>query len=270
VLSFEFLNRLPGGKMKKSSILLTLLIVFISSQAFGTPFGDSTKYWSGWHSWQHSDNVSDQIGVPIFPGTPSSPGTSAGSYDIVGGKLQRITFNYQLQGSSFESYIKPMDLFIDRGANHTWDYAVRLYGAGTGAGTYQMYSISLSSAPGTPGYVLSNTAWVASGIHHPGDYDIRDWHPVAIGTGVSQTDPHDVYFDGWKYGSGPHTTYFDFGPGGLDLGQGPFEFSWTVNCANDVVREHGDIQTPEPATMILLGSGLLGLAGLAKRKFRKQ
>ena len=86
--------------MKKSLIFLTLFIILISSQAFGTPtnFGDGTKYWSGWSSGQSSDNSADQIGVPIFPGTPSNPGSSAGSYDIVGGKLQRITFNYQLHG----------------------------------------------------------------------------------------------------------------------------------------------------------------------------
>ena len=256
--------------MKNSLILLSFLIVFFSSQAFGTPFGDSTRYWSGWKSWEDSDNASDQIGTPVFPGRPSNPGTSAGSYDVVGGTLQRITFNYWLEGSHSESYIKPMDLFIDRGADHTWDYVVRLYGVGAGAGNYQMYSISLSSAAGTSGYVLSDASWAVSGIDDPDDGDIRNRHPVAIDERLLNSDSHNVYFDGWKYGFGLHTTYFDFGPGGLDLGYGQFEFSWTINCANDVVREHGDISTPEPATLLLLGSGLLGLAGLARKRFSKR
>ncbi|HSV44123.1 MAG TPA: PEP-CTERM sorting domain-containing protein [Candidatus Bathyarchaeia archaeon] len=42
---------------------------------------------------------------------------------------------------------------------------------------------------------------------------------------------------------------------------------WTMKCGNDYLNLHGTVTTtPEPATVMLLGSGLLGLAGLRRRK----
>jgi hypothetical protein len=242
-------------------IILVFLAALISIPAFGVPinFGDNTIYWTGWASPQNSDNNTDAIGVPIFPGAPPTPGFSTGSYELIGGKLQNITFNYNLNGSWYESYIKPGDLFIDVGGEGTWDYVVNIFGIVPGSGNYALYSISLNSAGGTSGYVLSDTAWTASGISNPGSFNIRNSHPVAIDETVSKTFIKDVYFDGWYSGSGSHTTYFDFGTSGLDIGSGIFEFAWTVNCANDVVREQGKV--PEPTTMVLLGVGLVGLAG---------
>jgi hypothetical protein len=45
-------------------------------------------------------------------------------------------------------------------------------------------------------------------------------------------------------------------------------FHWTMACGNDVV-EGGGTPVPEPATMLLLGSGLIGLAGYGRRRFKK-
>ncbi|MFA5905752.1 MAG: PEP-CTERM sorting domain-containing protein [Desulfobacula sp.] len=41
---------------------------------------------------------------------------------------------------------------------------------------------------------------------------------------------------------------------------------YTMGCGNDNIMGQGTIPNPEPATMLLLGFGLIGLAGLTRRK----
>ena len=153
--------------MRKSILLGALFLLVVSTQAFGLDitFYDSTIYWNGYSSSDPSDNTRDAIGHPDFTG---------GTATVGGGKLTGLTFNYSMDG---DANIKPTDLFIDKGADGTWDFLVRLYDTSLrgAAGSYNLYSINLPLGAGG-GYVYSNAAWTASG------FNIRNNHPVAMMT----------------------------------------------------------------------------------------
>lgn len=262
---------------RKAFPLLVMSIFLFYPGAFATTFTinftDTNIYWPGWNN-NSSDDTMDYIGTPNFIG---------GSVTVDSGHwLREITVN-QNSSAFLYNLISPGDLFInvDSHLNTTWEYFVDLTtwtvagktNPDPPAGYYNIFAVSLplGASDSNPGYILSgqdnSAGW--SG------YNIRQKHPVAVSGGVTMTDTtKDVYFSAWTNlpAGNPITESFTFvfDPGVISLGDF-FTIGWMVNCGNDAIyEEFENPASPEPGTMLLLGSGLIGAATLGRRKLLKK
>ena len=169
---------------------------------------------------------------------------------------------------------RPADLILDVAQNGSWDYAIPLVNH---YGWYDSDGLLRPEGGYLAGHVYKvESMWSSSAYEPAGTWTYND-------TAVSLYKGTDTGLSGtWTWNStgstDPQIAAYNIVYSGAnwdiaDLAiNGYLQVYWaTATCGNDTID--GTVYpspVPEPATMLLLGSGLVGLAGFGRKKLFKK
>lgn len=236
-----------------------LVLLPYTTFALDFTFGDSVNHWNTWNS-SDSDGLYNGIPDDNYD-TIGDPDLTGGEGTITAGNLTAVDIFY----THYDPIVGAGDLFIDVGSNSYWDYVLT-----AGGDIYQFADLTFSALKGGVNNDLYDVTTTWSG------YYIRNDHPYGLDeTGLTIDNNNDVYLGTSLIGA--YLGEYDFsgfdGDGSINfsgfslpMGDKAFILGFAVTCANDVIYEKV-APVPEPATILLVGSGLIGIAGF-RRKFK--
>jgi len=243
--------------MKKG--VIGLIAIFLVVGFLGTAGATSVTYNDNpltnifWPTWGNgSDDSKDYIFDPDVKSVTVT-------FDSTTRALQTIDVEFSLPIPMIELlYYGGSGLFIDTNADNRWNYFAK-------DGDLYAVDVSLFKGVNDAAYVMSRF-----GNALPGQFTqlYREDHPVGIvipgsipGTFVL-AGPDTI---GYSL-SGQILTYNFTGLASSIVLGSNYMIGYTEGCANDVFLS----PVPEPASMMLIGAGLIGLAGYGRKRIFKK
>ncbi|MBN1847942.1 MAG: PEP-CTERM sorting domain-containing protein [Deltaproteobacteria bacterium] len=261
--------------MKNKCVIIgvfALIVIFGAWSAIAAPYSISDNY-IGADEYHYNQHYGDVIGDP-------------GLFDIQGANLSLhatilqidIYTNFAGLGDDglFSGYSNGLgigygDLFL---SNQWTPYGDSLYVLDDYSnGTIWNYGFALDNRWGETGGdavlfsldsrddALLSEDFMTGAIY-------RNGQEVAVNTESAGVD--DIQEGKWEVHAAEGYIRFLIDINGIDdlLNTDQIALHWAMTCGNDVIEGAGKFPpVPEPATMLLLGTGLICLAGLGRKKF---
>ncbi len=248
-----------GDEMKK--IIITVCLVLMMCCFLGSANATTINIDGSFDSNEWAGYYTDDDGHV-------GPGVGGQAYDAerLGLYFDSNTVYFGLQtgfdlrnGRDYGSvHFDPGDLALDVNGDGTYDYAIDFT-----IDTSDMITYSLIDMTGTG--IWEDVYYAGhSAAGYPLNAQAGSGLLLSTFAGAFSADNNDLY---------GHTNS-DVIEGSFDISLlsdymgGSMTLHWTMGCGNDVI-EVTTSPVPEPATILLLGAGLIGIAGFGRKRFLK-